>query len=43
MPPDESTLYFEGFMIRNDWLKKLGLAAPTTVDVLYRVLVAFKR
>lgn len=39
---DDSTLYFEGFMIRNDWLKKVGLAAPTTVDELYKVLTAFK-
>lgn len=30
------------FAIRNDWLKKLKLAMPTTLDELYNVLKAFK-
>lgn len=29
-------------MIRQDWLDKLGLEAPTTTDELYQVLKAFK-
>ena len=31
-----------GLLIRNDWLKKLKLKTPTTVDELYTVLKAFK-
>lgn len=30
------------FAIRNDWLKKLNLAMPTTLDELYNVLKAFR-
>lgn len=30
------------FKIRQDWLDKLGMKAPTTVDELYTVLKAFK-
>ena len=31
----------EGLLIRQDWLDKLGLKAPTTLDELYDVLYAF--
>lgn len=31
-----------GFYIRKDWLDKLGLSVPTTVDELYGVLKAFR-
>ena len=30
------------YWIRQDWLDKLGLAVPTTVDELHDVLLAFK-
>ncbi len=33
---------FNGILIRQDWLDKLGLAMPTTIDELKNVLVAFK-
>lgn len=32
----------ETWWIRNDWLKKLNLKTPTTVDELYNVLYAFR-
>ena len=38
---DPSTRYFESFVIRQDWLDKLGLEKPTTVDEWYTVLKAF--
>ena len=31
----------EGLLIRKDWLDKLGLAVPTTLDELYDVMYAF--
>lgn len=31
-----------GFYIRKDWLDRLGLSIPTTVDELYEVLKAFR-
>ena len=31
-----------GFVIREDWLEKLGLEMPDTIDELYDVLVAFR-
>jgi putative aldouronate transport system substrate-binding protein len=31
-----------GFMIRKDWLDKLGLPMPETLDELYNTLVAFR-
>lgn len=31
-----------GFQLRNDWLEKLGLKVPTTIDECYQVLKAFK-
>lgn len=31
-----------GYYIRQDWLDKLGLEVPTTIDELYEVLVAFR-
>lgn len=31
-----------GYFIRKDWLKKLNLKEPTTIDELYNVLKAFK-
>jgi len=35
------TLISEAWFIREDWLKKLNLEAPTTVDEMYNVLKAF--
>lgn len=35
------SLVSEAWMIRQDWLDKLGLEAPTTVDEMYDVLTAF--
>lgn len=41
--PKGNTLKFsEFYWIREDWLKKLGLAVPTTVDELHDVLYAFR-
>jgi putative aldouronate transport system substrate-binding protein len=34
--------YARGWFIRSDWLEKLGLAVPTTVDELHAVLKAFR-
>ena len=31
-----------GFMIRKDWLDKLGLAMPETLDEMHNVMVAFR-
>jgi putative aldouronate transport system substrate-binding protein len=31
-----------GFMIRKDWLDKLGLSMPETMDELYNTLIAFR-
>ena len=39
---DEALCVFQGPVIRQDWLDKLGLKAPTTPDELYTVLKAFK-
>lgn len=33
---------YRGYLIRQDWLDKLGLKAPTTIDEWYTVLKAFK-
>ena len=33
---------YNGLIIRDDWLKKLGLTAPMTIDEWYDVLTAFK-
>lgn len=33
---------YSGYAIRKDWLDRLNLAVPTTIDELYNVLVAFK-
>ncbi len=38
----ETTRYFESFIIRGDWLDKLGLDYPTTTEEWYEVLTAFK-
>ena len=32
----------KGWFIRTDWLKKLGLEVPKTLDEFYKVMVAFK-
>lgn len=40
--PIEELRVFEGFQIRRDWLDKLGLSVPKTVDEMYDVLKAFK-
>lgn len=39
---DQEAVTSKGFFIRTDWLKKLGLEAPKTVDEMYTVLKAFK-
>ncbi|MFC4778700.1 ABC transporter substrate-binding protein [Paenibacillus sp. GCM10023252] len=39
---DPRGLTFVGPVIRQDWLDKLGLSTPTTVDEWYQVLKAFK-
>ena len=41
-PVDEHNLPSEGFFIRKDWLDKLGLSEPKTVEEYYNVLKAFK-
>ena len=33
---------YSGYAIRKDWLDRLNLAVPTTIDELHEVLVAFK-
>lgn len=38
----EGGLPSRGWFIRKDWLNKLGLEVPKTVDELYNVLTAFK-
>jgi|GEM_PF-1463523 len=42
IPSVRSTYSPHGFFIRKDWLDKLGLAVPTTVDEYYTVLKAFR-
>ncbi|MBP3361297.1 MAG: extracellular solute-binding protein [Clostridia bacterium] len=39
---EEELRVFQGFMIRQDWLDKLGLEMPTTRDEFYNVLKAFR-
>lgn len=39
---DTRTQAFAGYMVRGDWLEKVGMKAPDTVDELYQVLKAFK-
>jgi putative aldouronate transport system substrate-binding protein len=39
---DPSTRANSGFVLRKDWLDKLGLQAPATIDEWYTVLKAFK-
>ena len=39
---DKEAVPSKGWYIRTDWLDKLGLKAPTTVDEMYKVLTAFK-
>ncbi|MBP3362164.1 MAG: extracellular solute-binding protein [Clostridia bacterium] len=39
---DQKSLPSQGFFIRQDWLDKLGLSTPKTVDEYYNVLKAFK-
>ncbi|WP_127582481.1 extracellular solute-binding protein [Paenibacillus koleovorans] len=42
IPTTNYTAVVDGIVIREDWLKKLNLAVPTTPDELYAVLKAFK-
>ena len=42
IPKNQSLLSAEFYWIRQDWLDKLGLEVPTTVDELYTVLTAFR-
>jgi putative aldouronate transport system substrate-binding protein len=39
---DPRTQAFAGYMIRGDWLQKVGMKAPDTTEELYQVLKAFK-
>jgi putative aldouronate transport system substrate-binding protein len=39
---DAATRANNGFVLRKDWLDKLGLKAPATIDEWYTVLKAFK-
>ena len=39
---DRDAVASKGWFIRQDWLKKLGLQEPKTVDDMYNVLKAFK-
>lgn len=39
---DESVTVTGGFMLRKDWLEKLDLEVPNTIDEWYTVLKAFK-
>jgi len=39
---DEKLLYSQGLMIRNDWLKELGLQPPQTIQDWHDVLAAFR-
>jgi len=34
---------YNGYAVRGDWLENVGKSAPTTIDELYEVLVAFKQ
>ena len=40
--PENGNTPAQGFFIRQDWLDKLGLEAPKTIDEYYDVLTAFK-
>jgi putative aldouronate transport system substrate-binding protein len=39
---DISTLSWRGVIARQDWLKKLNMKTPTTIDQFYNMLVAFR-
>ena len=39
---DQAAMPSQGWFIRQDWIDKLGLKTPTTVDEFYEVLTAFK-
>ncbi|MHA6482147.1 extracellular solute-binding protein [Paenibacillus sp. strain BS8-2] len=40
--PNPVGLNADGFMVRKDWLEKLDLQAPTTLEELREVLIAFR-
>ena len=40
---EATTRNFSGFIIRQDWLDKVGMKIPDTTDELYEVLKAFKK
>ncbi len=42
VPKNQSLKFAEFWWIRKDWLDKLGLQIPTTVDELHTVLTAFR-
>ena len=42
LDPDSKRTAYAGFILRNDWLTKLGLSTPTTIDEWHTVLNAFK-
>ena len=41
--PDKTVRSVQGFQLRGDWLEKLGLESPETIDDWYEVLTAFKQ
>lgn len=43
IPESDSTDIENGIVVRKDWLDKLGLEIPTTVDEFYDMLVAFSK
>lgn len=42
IPQLEADLISVGWVVRGDWLEKLGMKEPETLDDLYKVLVAFR-
>lgn len=42
LSPDQRTQAFAGFALRGDWLEKLKLQPPVTIDDWHTVLTAFK-
>lgn len=39
---EDSLRVFEGYQVRKDWLLKLGLEVPESIDEMYETLMAFK-
>ncbi len=43
LDPDPRRLTYNGFVMRGDWLEKLKLSEPVTINDWYKVLTAFKQ